>query len=229
VYKPLDVNGWKRKVVNNGMKRFFSFSLGILASLVNTQGQLTLEAGDSYAQTIIFRGPSGLGGSFMAGHVCATFDPATVQPEDVVLLELFENDVGGLPLSAQAFTNDFEVCVGGTPFAWWDLNGSFRITMLSGTATLRSIWAFVSVGPFFGPFNFYEARIAPGPALKIVRLGNSQVQVSWSTNSAGLVLQASTTLRTNDWLEVTAPITTVGERFVVTLSGDKGFFRLQKP
>jgi hypothetical protein len=210
------------------MKRFFSFSLGVLASLVNAQGQLTLEAGDSYAQSIIME-RFGLSSSFQSGTVCVTFDPATVQPEDVVLLELFENNVVGLPLSAQAFTNDFEVCIMGTPFAWWDLNGSFRVTMLSGTATLRSIWAHVGVGPFFGPFNFYEVRLAPGPALKIVRLGNSQVQVSWSTNSAGFVLQSNTTLRTNDWLEVTAPITTMGERFVVTLSSDKGFFRLQKP
>src|SRR5688572_9894161 len=101
------------------MKRAIFFGLALFAITSGGYGQLTLDAGESYYSEVLFTGPGSASGTHMPGLVCVSFDPATVQPGDAVLLEAFEHAGDGL-FSSQAFTNAVDICSRGAPFAWWD-------------------------------------------------------------------------------------------------------------
>jgi hypothetical protein len=58
---------------------------------------------------------------------------------------------------------------------------------------------------------------------------DSQVQVSWSTNSAGFMLESTPSLRPANWNAESDTPAVVGEQFVLTVQGKGSFFRLQKP
>jgi len=69
------------------------------------------------------------------------------------------------------------------------------------------------------------------PLLKIQRSANTNVVLSWATNSVGFTLEANTNLNTNIW-SVVSPVPVVsGTNNVVTnaASGSTRFYRLRKP
>lgn len=209
------------------MKKVLFLVLALFAR--EAYSQLTLEPGDSFSSNVMFTNPPGSSGSSMPGWVCASFIPATVDAGDAVLLEVFDHGVGDGLAWSQIYSNAATICGGASPFGWWDLTGSFRVTMLSGSATMFRIEAFVATGPFFCPCNAYSWAMAPSPKLKISRLADSQVQVSWSTNAAGFILESTPSLRPVNWAEESSTPEVVGQYFVVTVQGNGGFFRLQKP
>jgi hypothetical protein len=73
--------------------------------------------------------------------------------------------------------------------------------------------------------------IVPVPWLNIVRMRNTTVQVAWSTNFAGHVLEYSPALPALSWNIVTNTTTITGDRIAVTLDAgiSNRFYRLRKP
>jgi hypothetical protein len=207
------------------MKRALFVALVLFAR--EAYSQLTLELGDTFSSNIMFTNPPGISGQNSPGYVCVSLIPDTFQAGDAVRLEIFDAADTNLLSWSQTYTAP-PVCGAPSPFGFWDQNGSFRVTMLSGSATIFRVEAFVATGPFFCPCNGYSWAIAPSPKLKISRSADS-VQVSWSTNAVGFILESTPSLSPINWTPVTSTPTVVGDYFVMTVQGTGGFFRLQKP
>jgi len=70
----------------------------------------------------------------------------------------------------------------------------------------------------------------PRPTLDFVQVDAATLQLSWSTNAAGFVLESATNLSAQAWSRVTNSVTTNGDFFFVELdiTGSRQFFRLRK-
>ena len=81
----------------------------------------------------------------------------------------------------------------------------------------------------FDDFSVTAASVRP--VLSIAAVGGAQVQLAWTTNSAGYQLEQSPQLNGASWSGVTNVPTVTGDHFVLPLSaGDtQRFFRLHKP
>jgi hypothetical protein len=55
------------------------------------------------------------------------------------------------------------------------------------------------------------------------------VQVRWSTNSAGFILESTRSLRPINWTQESSTPDIVGEYYVLAVQGNGGFYRLHKP
>jgi hypothetical protein len=76
----------------------------------------------------------------------------------------------------------------------------------------------------------FSVPAAAGSGLTVRRISESQVRISWSTNTAGLaVLHSKGDLDAGLWDVVTnTPIVTNGEFAVtITLTGDRSFYTLR--
>jgi hypothetical protein len=121
----------------------------------------------------------------------------------------------------------------------WDLNGD-GIFDTAPTTTKTLSCQFATVGD-----RFIRARLtdslgaqsvsAPialrlvAPALGITRLSN-RVQLSWSTNALGFVLEGSTTLAPANWEAVTQTVAVIGGQNTITLTNPLSgkFFHLKR-
>jgi len=79
-------------------------------------------------------------------------------------------------------------------------------------------------------FHQFEIRVVP-PALRIVRVLPSQVDLAWTTNVTGYVLQSTSNLQAlGSWSDIANSHGVIGNEFVVSLpsTGQAKFFRLSR-
>src|SRR5688572_860989 len=122
----------------------------LCALAVSAYSQIVLQPGDVFTHTFTNLPQVAPGGGVSAVPVGAftvsvsAFDVTN----DVLFVEMFENGTNEAPLLTfvQEAVNDGS----SFPNAWADFQGTVRLTMLSGSVTLESL------------FFFHEAPIAPG-------------------------------------------------------------------
>jgi hypothetical protein len=73
--------------------------------------------------------------------------------------------------------------------------------------------------------------IVPAALLSISPVGTASVRISWATNFSDHILEDATNLPAAGWSPVTNTVTTVGDRFSVTVdtNAPRRFYRLRKP
>ena len=209
-------------------------SLLVLVSLglaLAARSQVWLNAGESYTHRFTSLGPASVSCCAQPGTLVAQLAPDSVQPGDVVRVELFEGELDVGPLTNRLFesTNMLVCAAAGT--AWWDATGSFRITVLSGAVRLTNLQMSASSGPVFGTFRRYSVNVLPSaPKLAIALAGTGQAQVMWETNYPGYLLEGSTDLPAAVWNPLTNVVTTMGDHFLVRLNSQapQRFFRLRR-
>lgn len=154
---------------------------------------------------------------------------------DTLRFEMFEGAPTGSPFLTRTLTsassaNDFFVRVS----AWSDRSGSIRLTMLSGTGLIGTIFLYVyefSISPNGTRVYSLTAAPPPRPSLRIVPFAPG-VELRWPTSSSSYVLEAATSLAPPVvWQTVTnARATNSGIISVpVDLAEPRRFFRLQLP
>ena len=126
--------------------------------------------------------------------------------------------------------------LGGWSWAWQDRNGTLRLTMLTGSCSVASVYIEASRPAAVNPLNRFEVYAAsvsftsPPPRLVAQRLPGA-VEVSWWTNgTTGYVLESANALATNQWAVVPASPVVVSNRYVVNVGTNESaaYFRLRK-
>lgn len=80
-------------------------------------------------------------------------------PNDIVLVELFENDLQEEPAASKIFTDRFGDPTGfGRAGLWQDLQGSVRLTVVEGSMDLTGLRFTAATGPL--DFNYYQSFVA---------------------------------------------------------------------
>lgn len=142
---------------------FSAILLGATCSVASAQ--VTLNAGDVFTHEFNFLNSAGMTDLPVGplGNYSAILNPLTVQPGDVIFLELFENSLAETPVATRTF-DGLSLVSCQAAFAWQDLQGAIRLTMLSGSATLDVITLRAltpSAGPL--PLNAWDLTIVPVP------------------------------------------------------------------
>lgn len=144
---------------------------------------------------------------------------------DAILLEMFEGAPGtnlilSRTLTAASSLDDFYAWVS---YGWQDLEGSVRLTMLSGSASISNF--LVSAAKMTSPrgVTTYGTSLTfpPRPKLQFVP-SPSALALRWPTSGASFVLESTLSLSPPlQWQLVTNPVQTVSNQFSVSV--DYGF------
>jgi len=218
------------------MKKATALYTVALASLcLPVQGQVTLNAGETY--TYQFGTLPLIGFSFFgapSGQLAVGVDGSTLQPGDSLLIEMFDSTPTGKPIASGTVTSasqplDFVVSAYG---AWDDVQGSIRLTMISGSASINSFNLLVLKVAGSRGLNQYSATIVPEPrpALRMVPSATA-LSIRWPGSSTNFVLEATPSLSAgSQWQTVTNQVETVDGMFSVTVDPElqARFFRLRK-
>lgn len=214
------------------MKTIGLITVMLLAAWVRSSGQVTLNAGDNYTHqfaTLPLMGP----GILVPGAVLDLWvDRPSLRPGDALLFEMFEDTPTGSPILSRTVTADSE----GSEFqgfvenAWRDLQGSIRLTAVSGSVTVRFFTLQARVVDH--RLLVFSTTIVPKPPLRlsVTRVGPSELQISWATNHTGYVLESALTLPAQAWTTVTNSRVITSDHFYVKVRAGAAqeFFRLRK-
>jgi hypothetical protein len=140
----------------------------LLMASLSAKSQLVLNQGDAWVHTFNSLPLTGTTNSFLSTpqgifefHVQA----GTLQSGEMLRYEMFENAASETPICSQtiAFGSPLTASCS-SPNAWADLQGVFRLTMLSGSLTVDNVHleAIVS-GPSFSSYNVYSTSFNPAP------------------------------------------------------------------
>lgn len=93
---------------------------------------------------------------------------------------------------------------------------------------------FLGTADGYGWYNnvgSFSVEVVSRPRLSIVRIGDSQARLSWSTNTAAFSLECVTNLTSSEWMIVTNNPTAVGDEFelAIDLTLDPKYYRLRAP
>ena len=214
-----------------------SFSM-LCGTALAAQTPLHLEAGQSYCyefSTAPFVQHGAL--TSPGGAVYFYFSNPIFNPGNLarVRVEMFEGSMAGAPLSSADFSSWYDSVGIGINGAWQDLQGSARLTVISGAVDLRGVEVIITGGP--GPtsdFDLYGyGHIIPvqPPKVNISRIGASQAEITWATNHCGYIVETATSLPAASWTALTNPVTIRDGLFSVTISTGESqrVFRLHKP
>jgi len=145
----------------------------ILSFLLTTSafGQgILLNAGDSYTyqfDSLPFEGFS-IYGTPRAFFSLPIF-PSDLGPSGSLRFEMFEDTPGGVPIFSRTLTTASSILdtSGTVPNAWADVQGSIRLTMLSGSITVNVFSLQAMVPADASGFNIYGGRVylVPEPAI----------------------------------------------------------------
>ena len=212
----------------------------LLLSSLSAQAQLTLNAGESYTYTFTNLPVSSFcnacGGC--PHGIVELWSAANLGLEsgDQLRLEMFEGVPTGTPILSRTITStsapgDFHGLVCGS---WQDRQGSFRLTMLSGSAVIQQIRIQseeFSISP--NGYRFYTVDLFPSarPALEILGLPPELI-IRWPASAVNFVLEAAPTIPSTNWLVVTNAVQTDGSgMFFVQVDRElpSRFFRLRAP
>ena len=215
------------------MKTIVLITFMLVTVLVPTHSQVTLNAGDSYTNqfaTLRLVGP----GTQVAGAVLDLWvDRASLRPGDALLFEMFEDTPAGSPILSRTVTADSSSSAfqGFVANAWQDLQGSIRLTAVSGSVTVRFFTLQARVLQF-PPLVVHSTTIVPNPPLRlsVTRVGPTELQISWPTNHTGYALESAPTLPALAWTTVTNSRVITSDHFYVKVhtGAAQEFFRLRK-
>jgi hypothetical protein len=212
-----------------------------LAVRVTSFGQSVFEAGDSctvsFTATNLYYMPAAIGPyNPVFGEAYIRLYDTNVAAGTVLRLEMYENDTSETPLCTSLLTaTNPEPTIAGcsTDNAWQDLQGKVRVTMLSGSVRVHSL--FLQIGKFnngsYGRWMGGSVPPIPEPRLHIAPKSNGQVELTWGTNHTAFRLETAPALPSGIWLPVTNDVTSSGSRFSVIVSPGHGpaVFRLHQP
>ena len=222
------------------MSRIMFIGVGLLTCSFSVFGQLVLQPGDVYTYQFNTLPQTGLVSAFgtdPGGSVSFQVNSGSFQNGDSLRYEMFENSIAEQPIcsgtmsSAPPYTN---LCK--SLSAWQDVQGVFRLTMISGSVTVDSFYLeVIKPGPSLSSYNVYSATIVPVtpthplPLLSVARAG-SKVVVSWPQGVTNdFSLQSTTNLGgLATWANTTNHIYSVGTNYYTTndLTPGNRFFRL---
>lgn len=202
-----------------------------------TRAQLLLNPGDQWTYRFDSLPRTGSTNAFVAtagGSFEFTIDGGTLQDGDQLVYEMFEGTTLDTPIcSGTLAAGSPATLVCSVPGAWQQMQGAIRFRMLAGSVAVDHIklQAIVS-GPSLSSYDVYASSLdpEPGPRLSIA-LVSGAAQITWPTNFVDHRLEYATNLPPTAWNLVTNPVTTVSDRFSITLEPDAGerVYRLHKP
>jgi len=137
---------------------------GTIALSLTCTGQLQLNTGETYTYQfdtlpLTFQFPPE--GHFFNGRVSVSLNPATIETGDSLRLDMFENNLGEAPICSTTLSGN-GVCTAN--LAWQDLQGVFRLTMLSGSVEVSRISLQVVTSTTFQPgAGEYDLAFTPVP------------------------------------------------------------------
>ena len=222
------------------MKTSGLLAVVVLLAASQVHGQVVLNAGESLTHqfsTLPFNDNLSFG---IPGPSGALFlyliPPAGPGPASSYRVELFENTPADPPVLVAENT----IGPGGSggdyraPNAWGDLQGSFRVTALTGSITVRgfSLQSFRPGTPTgFDVYSTDRIYFPTQPVLSVMR-ANDGFALYWPAAATNFILQATASLIPPVmWSPVTNAVTLNGNVFSVTLApsgtNDRQFFRLR--
>ena len=216
------------------------FAAALLMTPLAGYGQVTLETGASYThrfERLEFQGRSTFGIAEPSGTVFLYVNPSFpsgLGPNDAYRVEIFEDTSAGPPVLSRTITatssiheTDYRV-----PDIWGDLQGSIRVTVLSGSIILR-VFSFqaIKVGSpvEFDIYGTSRIFVPPPPVLSILP-APSALAVRWPASGTNFVLEASSSLTSPvSWGPVTNAVALSGGMLSVTIEPAEArqFFRLK--
>lgn len=150
------------------MKTIHSIYVLWLVFCVQSHGQLSLNAGESWAYQFDNLPKTGTVSTFGAtpgGVFEFTVDSSTFQSGDMLRFEMFEHDTSEVPIcsgvmtSAPPFIGSCE-----TDAAWQDRQGAVRLIMISGSVTIDAITVkAITTGPSLSSYDVNSVTFAPVP------------------------------------------------------------------
>jgi len=131
-------------------------------------GQLVLNPGDSWTYPFSALPKTGSVPVFTStpsGIFDFTLDNSTFQNGDMLLYEMFETDTSELPIcSGTLSSTPSEKTSCESDFAWQDLQGAIRLTMLAGSVTVDSVSVEAIVpGANLTAYDVYSSTVVPTP------------------------------------------------------------------
>jgi hypothetical protein len=222
------------------MKCIFVFAAALLLTAWSGNSQVSLRAGDSYNyqfDTLAFQGNLTFGIAGPSGTVFLYVDPSSpisLGPTNSYKVEMFGDTPAQAPILSRIITaassiydTDYRV-----PDAWGDLQGSIRVTVLSGSITLQGFsFQAIKVGSPVG-FDIYGTDriiLPPRPVLSILPSG-SKVAVRWPASGTNFLLEATSSLASPvSWSPVTNAVVLSGGMLSATVEAGeaRSFFRLE--
>lgn len=222
------------------MKRLVLFAAMLLAGCLVARSQLTLGPGESYTNEfkMLFRTGRYEVAFPPLAAVNVAVDPATLQIEDALHVQMFEDLPTGTPFYQQTLmntTNAMYYFAASQGFYWQDLQGSIRLTMVSGSVTIDSLLVQVFIPGSASTVHEFATRIylpEGRPALRVVRSGTA-LEFSWPTSATNHVLETTPSVpAAQGWQSVTNTAEIVGDNYRVSVPLDpqvqSGFYRLRQ-
>src|SRR6267378_6208385 len=162
------------------------FAVTLLAICLEARSQMTLTSGGYYTYqfgSLPFEGVLTFGIAEPFGSFSLPISPSDLGPNGALKFELFEDAPSGVPIFTHTLTSSsgLDETSAKVTGAWGDVQGSIRLTMLSGTATI-DIFSLEAVTPASPVgFNVYATRIHPVPEPSAFGLlGISFAAVVWN-------------------------------------------------
>jgi hypothetical protein len=222
------------------MKTIWFWSVALVMGWTDGHAQLVLKQGESFTyrfDSLPFQNNTTFGIAGPSGALFAYIDPSSpwnLGPTNSYKIELFEDSPEGIAILSRTITSDSSIYDTDyrTANAWGDLQGSFRVTALSGFITLQgfSLQAFKTSAA--GGFDIYGTGrifLPAAPVLSIVQ-SNALGIVRWTTSSTNFFLESASSLAPlASWEPVTNTVVSMGNTFSVPLAldGSRRFFRLR--
>ena len=204
----------------------------LLISTLGVRSQITLNEGDSYVHHFdTLPWVSALGADQQLGGYTIMF--SRFDPGSIVRCDIWESQIIAPAAYSMLITEPSE---NSALFSnlWNDLEGTFRLTVVTGTVTISKLLIGVyqqQGGPYAEAFFGGEFDVNP-PPLRIDLLSLNGLRVSWLTNgAAGYFLESANQIDSSIWDAVTNLPTVVAKQNLVTLSttgATARFFRLRK-
>jgi hypothetical protein len=217
------------------MKITLQTALILLVVCLPARSQLILNAGESYSyqfSTLPITGFVNVGAP--PGATLITYlEPTSWQGDAALRFEMFEDAPGGGLLLSRTVTPASPPLdlYGESINGWNDLQGSIRLTAMTNSILITSFQVQARRAAGTRGVNIYSINVVPPPRLSFQRLGESGLQLSWTTNATDYVLQFADSLPAPVWHPVTDTVGVRERDYVVAMtpSNAQRYFRLSKP
>jgi len=218
------------------MRIMLGAALAVMATGLELQSQIVLTSGEALTHHFASLAPLTIGQNGTPnGHANFNLSTTNLLPGSTLLFEMFEGAAGAsAPMLSRVLDSnsiprsDFQASVVG---AWQDREGSIRLTMLSGSATIDRINFGAYLPGEGGGYQLWEGTLVPGRPALSVSLSGSAVSLQWPASADNFVLEVCSSLAPTAWQPVTNTVARSGSEFILTLEPTEGeqFFRLRLP
>ena len=211
------------------VKTIWIWTAALVIGWSDGHAQLVLKSGESYTyrfDSLPFQGNSTFGIAGPSGTLFAYIDPSFPQslgPANSYKVELFEDTTDGVPIFSRTITSSSSIYDTDyrTTNAWGDLQGSIRVTAVSGFITLSGFSLQAIRTSAAGGFDIYatDRIFLPAPPILSIVQSNAFAIVQWATSATNFVLEASSSMvQPISWEVVTNAVVSTGNVFSVTLA-----------